>query len=203
MSGPFKADQTVLKGPRDHVSLQGADICIENRDYSTRAETTETRVRVKISFPLSWRFTFFGWCDLCWRCRVPTLPKPLMQHWVEGLGLCLTGYLQEKAQTLLRWPSGCCPEDPSVETGLLSHPSVMLTGHKQNTQTLTSVGAILNTRRDCRANTPRRTRGVIHGGMAAALLSWQHLLFHRGGWVGFFLLLFFFLQLKIWHVHTA
>lgn len=51
VSGPFKADQTVLKGPRDHVSLQGADICIENRDYSTRVETT--RVRVKISFSLS------------------------------------------------------------------------------------------------------------------------------------------------------
>lgn len=56
---------------------------------------------------------------------------------------------------------------PLIDTGLVSHPSVMLTGHKQNTQTLTSVGAILNTRRECSANTPRRTEGAIYGGTGA------------------------------------
>lgn len=46
---------------------------------------------------------------------------------------------------------------PAVETHGVSHPSAMLTGHKQNTQRLTSLSAILNTRRDLRANTPTVT----------------------------------------------
>lgn len=45
----------------------------------------------------------------------------------------------------------------AVETHGVSHPSAMLTGHKQNTQRLTSLSAILNTRRDLRANTPTVT----------------------------------------------
>lgn len=47
--------------------------------------------------------------------------------------------------------------NPSVETQQDSHSAAMLTGHKQNTQTLASLSAILNTGKGCRANTPRTT----------------------------------------------
>lgn len=33
MSGPFKVDQTVLKGPEDHVAVKGADTSNKNRDF--------------------------------------------------------------------------------------------------------------------------------------------------------------------------
>lgn len=106
----------------------------------------------------------------------------------RGQGYVLVVICRKKHRLSL-CPAGCWPEAPSGGTGLVSHPSVMLTGHKQNTQTLTSVWALLNTRRDPIANSPRMTAGAIYGGIAAIPIlssaAWQLLLFHQGGWIVF------------------
>lgn len=95
-----------------------------------------------------------------------------------------------KKHRLSLCPAGCWPEGPSVGTGLVSHPSVMLTGHKQNTQTLTSVWALLNTRRETPEQIlPGWQRERYMEGRLLPILSSaaarQLLLFHQGGWIVF------------------